>query len=412
MSDFEKRIDKIRKYFDEHKAERYPFENTLLREKDEYVKSLYFRMLCTLVRYTGEPSEMQVLYICRLIAGSDAESEFQDYMKMALDLDTEDIDEFISVFEEDDLKYYFCIDGTILLSVVNGAEKNYELLAELIEMLGIINIELKYLTMVAKAIITQSSKLFDEAKGYVSDTTENLSMFLYVWGFYTGTVIDTPSEIHIYSKDKSCVNMSDYATFKVKKVTIENVTIDLQDDVVFENCEEVVIKNCKFLGDKCRCLFFNVGKVVIENCNISNFNNRFMILQDCKELIVSKNHFTNCGYTEESDVRGGVIYSEGEESAVIILKNNTLQNCYIARKTQRYNWGCTGIFINNASYSIEMLQVVGNHFIGCQCKNNGNFSEAYISANAHQVVDEDNVCTGSVKTIFESNYAPSYEEEA
>ena len=135
MSDYEKHIDKIRKYFEEHKAERYPFENALLSEKDEYVKSLYFRMLCTLVRYTGEPSEMQVLYIRRLISGARAESDFQDYMKMALDLDTEDIDEFISVFKEDDLKYYFCIDGAILLSVIKGADKNYALLAELIEML-------------------------------------------------------------------------------------------------------------------------------------------------------------------------------------------------------------------------------------------------------------------------------------
>ena len=41
MSDYEKHIDKIRKYFEEHKAERYPFENALLSEKDEYVKSLY-----------------------------------------------------------------------------------------------------------------------------------------------------------------------------------------------------------------------------------------------------------------------------------------------------------------------------------------------------------------------------------
>lgn len=63
MSDFEKHIDKIRKDFAQHKVKRYPFENALLSEKDEYVKSLYFRMLCTLVRYTGDPSEIQVLYI-------------------------------------------------------------------------------------------------------------------------------------------------------------------------------------------------------------------------------------------------------------------------------------------------------------------------------------------------------------
>lgn len=402
MSDYEKHIDKIRKYFEEHKAERYPFENALLNEKDEYVKSLYFRMLCTLVRYTGEPSEMQVLYIRRLIAGSHAENEFEDYMKMALDLDTEDIDEFISVFKEDDLKYYFCIDGAILLSVIKGADKNYELLAEFIEMLGLTSNELKYLTAVAKATIIQSGELFDEAKRYTSDTTENLSMYHYVCGFYGGAITHTPSKIHIYSKDKSCVNISDYETFKAKKVIIENITADLHDDVVFEGCAEVVIKNCKFSGNKYRFEFFNVGKIVVENCRISDFFNRFTFLRDCNELIVSQNHFVNCGYTEESDIRGGVIYSDGEQLTTIILEKNTLQNCYIARETQKYNWGCTGIFIYSGGYNTELLQVIDNQFIGCRCKNNGNYTEAYISARAKQVVNENNVCNGAITRIFEN----------
>lgn len=345
---------------------------------------------------------MQVLYIRRLIAGSHTENEFQDYMRMALDLDTEDIDEFISVFEEDDLKYYFCIDGAILLSVIKGTDKNYALLAELVEMLGLKRNELKYLTAVARATIAQSSELFDEAKKYTSDTTENLSMYHYVCGFYGGAIIHTPSEIHIYSKDKSCVGLSDYATFKAKTVIIENITADLDDDVVFDGCAEVIIKNCKFSGSNHCFEFFNVGKIIVENCRISNFSNRYMFLRDCNKLIVSQNHFINCGYTEESDIRGGVIYSDGDKLETIILEKNTLQNCYIARETQKYNWGCTGIFICSRGYNTNLLQVVGNQFIGCQCKNNGNYTEAYISARANQVINENNVCNGSIMRIFEN----------
>lgn len=96
MSTFEQQIDAVRAYFKEHKAERYPFENPYLREKEEYIQSLYYRMLCALVRYPDEPDDMQVLYIRRLMAGAQAEHTFQDYMKMALDLDTDDINEFIS----------------------------------------------------------------------------------------------------------------------------------------------------------------------------------------------------------------------------------------------------------------------------------------------------------------------------
>ena len=81
-------------------------------------------MLCSLIRYTGEPSKMQVLYVRRLMAGINAEAAFEDYMKMALDLDTTDVDEFIATYKQDDLKYYFCIDGMILLAVAENAEKS------------------------------------------------------------------------------------------------------------------------------------------------------------------------------------------------------------------------------------------------------------------------------------------------
>ena len=66
MNAFEKKLDKIRKELEGKKAELYPIENEMLQQKDEYIKSLYIRMLCTLIRYTGEADEMQIVYIRRL----------------------------------------------------------------------------------------------------------------------------------------------------------------------------------------------------------------------------------------------------------------------------------------------------------------------------------------------------------
>ena len=136
MNNYEEKIDNIRDYFNDHKAERYPFVNTMLAEKDEYTKSLYFRMLCMLVRYTNEPNDMQILYIRRLIAGTQAENTFQNYMKMAIEIETKDVEEFISIFSKDELRYYFCIDGAILLNA-NSNDKDYKLFAEIIEILGV-----------------------------------------------------------------------------------------------------------------------------------------------------------------------------------------------------------------------------------------------------------------------------------
>lgn len=228
-------------------------------------------------------------------------------------------------------------------------------------------------------------------------------MYHYVCGFYGGAITHTPSEIHIYSKDKSCVSMSDYATFKAKKVIIENITADLHDNVLFEGCAEVVIKNCKFSGNEYRFEFLNVGKIVIENCKISDFSNRFMYLQHCNELIVSKNHFIDCGYTEEDWVCGGVIGSYGKELATIILEKNTLQNCYICSHRIYVRGRCNGIFIYNEGRNTELLRVVSNQFIGCQYKINNFDTGAYISVEAEQVVNENNVCKGSVMRIMEAD---------
>lgn len=401
MYDYEKNIDKIRKYFEEHKAERYPFENALLSEKNEYVKSLYFRMLCTLTRYTREPSEMQVLYIRRLIAGSHAENKFEDYMRMALDLDTEDIDEFVSVFEEDDLKYYFCVDGAIVLSVRKADDKNYELFAELIELLGITRNELTYLVAVSKAILCLSSEQFDDAKGISPESTKELSFYHYLAGFYEGTIVDTPELRHIYSCRKMEVNLSNYTAYKAKRVILENITVSLQQNIVFDGCSEVIIRNCSFNGNARFFEFRRVGRVVIEGCDISDFNNRFAIFTDTNSLCLIKNRFINCGCISSRDIQGGVLLSDGNRMDSVVVENNKLLNCYVARTEYKSNYWATGVLLH-LSNGVNKISVTGNHFSGCECRKNGDYTEAYITGSVSTKNESNNVCDGSVRKIFQN----------
>lgn len=401
MSDYEKHIDEIRKYFEEHKAERYPFENELLRKKDEYVKSLYFRILCTLVRYTGEPSEMQVLYIRRLIAGSNAENEFHDYMRMALDLETEDIDEFISVFKSDDLKYYFCIDGAIVSSLGKTTDKNYELFAELIELLGICRDELTYLVSVSKAIICLSSEQFDKARAISPRTTKELYLYHYLESFYTGMIVDTPEMRHLYSHNQMSVDLSDYTEYRAKRIIIENISISLRQDVVFDGCSEVIIRKCLFEGNAHSLKFNRVGKVLIEDCEISNFSNRFAYFTDTNNLSLFRNCFINCGCISDSDIKGGVLYSSGNKMDSVVIEGNKLLNCYVARTEYEYNYWATGILLC-FGYGVNDIRVINNQFSGCECRNNSNNIEAYISGEADSATETDNVCEGSVTKIFEN----------
>ena len=123
MSTYDKRNEFIKKYFESIKVNQNLFQNLTLKTQNEYIKSLYFRMLCVLAQYTGNVNEMQTLYLKRLMDGCKAELDYIEYMRMAMSLNIKDIDGFVLGFKEDDLRYYFCIDGCILLVLGDGNEK-------------------------------------------------------------------------------------------------------------------------------------------------------------------------------------------------------------------------------------------------------------------------------------------------
>lgn len=410
MSTFEQQIDAVRAYFKEHKAERYPFENPYLREKEEYIQSLYYRMLCALVRYPDEPDDMQMLYIRRLMAGAQAEHTFQDYMKMALDLDTDDINEFISAFHEDELRFYFCVDGLVLLSAVQAHEKAYALLSELIELLSITKDELRYLSVIAAAIVTQSSQAFDSAKALATRFTKHLSFYPYVRGFYSGLISDTSAEKYIYSANGGSVSLSQYGPYTAKRVVIENISCVLDQDIKFEGCEEVIIRNCILKGNEYRFEFLRVGKVIIENCDISNFSNRFAYLKDTNHLFVQKNDFENCGFCSEDghSTYGGVFFTSfGSKMKSINFIENKFLNCYIAKSKFKDGIDATGIIFASCYQQIDALHILNNQFHGCACRNTDSSRSsakkpAYVCTDTwiDDKVEKDNICTGPVTQIF------------
>lgn len=401
MTNYEEKIDKIRSYFDEHKAECYPIVNTILAEKEEYTKSLYFRMLCMLIRYTNEPNEMQILYIKRLIAGTQAENTFQDYIKMAIEIETKDIEEFISIFSKDELKYYFCIDGALLLNATSN-DKDYKLLAEIMEMLGITKEELNYLMAITRSICLQDSEAFDSAKSLSTNSTKSLDIYPYIKGFYAGDIVNTPTLLHITSCNKSEINLSQYGEISAQKVIIENIQCVVSENLIFKGSAEVIIRNCEFTGDISNFGFYNIGKVIIENCEFSNFKTRIGYFSNVNEIECNDSKFINCGYVEKNEYGhsfGGIFNITSDKINSIILKANTLINCYIARAIDRYDYGCTGIFIR--SEGNPTISIVDNCFNGCQCIKNSNRTAAYISGSFKDKEENNNICTGSVSRIFE-----------
>ena len=134
MDEFNERLEKIRGLLVKMKAKEYAVTNETLSGLDEYVKKLYLKLLGTVIQYKNDPSDMQILYLNRIACGMGAEEPVEELMRMALEISETDVQEFLSVVKEKNIKFYFALDGLLLLKMGNEEKVNYEYFGELLEL--------------------------------------------------------------------------------------------------------------------------------------------------------------------------------------------------------------------------------------------------------------------------------------
>ena len=196
-----KNIAGIRNAMTEMKAEMYAIKNPELAELDEYRKTLYLKVLCTVLQYENTPSDMQILYLKRLLKGLGADEPVEEYMRKALDISDVDIREFVGYMKDSRIKYYFALEGILLISMGDYSADTYEYLAELIELTGISKDELRGVSLVAKSVLQQDSAYYDQAKELLTDDLQQVNFAPYIKNYYAGAILDTQHEKY-YSAPK------------------------------------------------------------------------------------------------------------------------------------------------------------------------------------------------------------------
>ena len=403
-------IAEIRKIMKEMKYEKYALENPALIEMDEYTKSLYLKVLCTLIHYENEPSNMQIIYLRRIISGMDVELPAEEYLRMALDISPVDIEEFINLMKDKDVKYYFALNGLILVSVGKAKKANYEYLAEIIDLIDIGLHELQYLMVIAKSIIQQSSEIFDTSKNMISDKARNLNFTPYIQDFYRGAIVDTYIEKYYYTPDKQKIEALNHGMiFKERKVTFVNIEIEINDNWEFEGCEEVIFKSCKINCKSGTMHFISIGNLCFYDCVFSNFNNRVAVMTSVNNIYIERNEFIECGSSgdvEETPSRGsnygGVFLIDKGECNSVIINNNSLMNCYVKRSVHNLFYGVNGVFIAFNFQNIDYFELKNNDFIGCRSINGDSETVLIYGENIIKLVEENNRCTGEIRRIFEN----------
>ena len=442
MEQFDKKIDGIRKMLEEMKDQKYAIVNPELVALDEYVKSLYMQVLCTVIQYENEPGEMQILYLKRIANGMDVEEPIEEYMKKALEISETDIKEFLSHMKTGKARYYFALDAILLVSMAQTSQPSYEYVAQLLELLEIDKRSLNHLALVAKSVLVQQSADFDCAKELATEYTSGLNFMPYIHNFYVGAIVDTPDEKYYASPDIVLGNEIELPTsFDERFVTFENLVITVSQDLHFNGCEKVRFKNCRLVGrpgslepvaviaeeevspgmekavsafeeiDEVEILdkkgqgslvFNSVGTIQLENSSFTDFNNRVARIE-CINSFVAKNcKFVKCGYSVDETAYGGVFginFDRGESIEKVVLENNELDNCYV-RSEEGYYVG--GVFVGCGNYTnVKEAKFINNRMIGCRCISAcGRTKTAIYRLNTQNLVEKNNKVIGEHLEIF------------
>lgn len=178
MDEFNERLEKIRGLLVKMKAKEYAVTNETLSGLDEYVKKLYLKLLGTVIQYKNDPSDMQILYLNRIACGMGAEEPVEELMRMALEISETDVQEFLSVVKEKNIKFYFALDGLLLLKMGNEEKVNYEYFGELLELCDVTKNDIGSVSLIAKSVLLQESSYYDEAKNGLKNMPEHMIFYL------------------------------------------------------------------------------------------------------------------------------------------------------------------------------------------------------------------------------------------
>lgn len=382
------------------KVEMYAIVNPELAALDEYTKNLYLKVLCTVIQYENEPSEMQTLYLKRLIAGIGTEEPLEEYMRKALEISDVDIKEFISYMKENQVRYYFALESMVLTAMGQQTQNNYEYLAELIELCGITKEDLKYLAFIAESILRQDSGYYDTAKDSINDRTRSLNFYPYISNYYAGALIDNDNEQY-YTAPGLGMNTNDIilpAEYTARKVTFRNLVINLGEVCKFEGCETVDFINCKITTDNSKALYFKaIGKVSFTECEFYDMDNHVACFAAVNNVEIKQCTLRNCGWMCGRNNYGALFKYYWPLGDTFNFINNKVLNCYI-KNTDSYG-GSTGILIDSGEIGEGIIR--GNEFIGCQCINNNDYTDAIIRGGKNHFNYLDNKMTGAVTRLFE-----------
>ncbi len=325
-SEINKQVDKKRKFFKKVQPQNHPIKDHPVAGCDEYVKEIYFDMLCVIAMYENDDTENQNRFIQRLMAGSGDTIAITDHIKRAMEISTEKVNEFICQVQSNNLVNIFFIDS-LIISCANGSpnRKQTKFLAELGDALGLNKDSIKLCSELTVGILEQNFNkiiecidmydnievIFDSANCYIKPMTKYI---------VNQDISSVPNKIHYYSSVISDASLfSEYKTFEnYDRIVMENIIF--YKPLTFISIKEVKLTGCVFenMSYSFAVSFSGVQKVIIENCKFKHLKGVLWFSSSDIKVTISNSLFEDC-------------YNDFNDCGCIITSDNytkiTLNNC-------------------------------------------------------------------------------------
>ena len=400
---------KFQKRLNELISEKYIIKNLALLSSDDHVKDLYLKFLCSILLIKGGASDDQVVFIDKLIKGSECKDSIEKFFKWAVELSEQDVDEFCTVLRHNALRYYFALDSMILINLAEHSDPELEYTAQLFELIYLSKYQINYLGLLAKSVVTQNDEYYHQAKVALSNYNfdlMDLDIYPYVKDFYHGEIDGKTRRILCAPELSDGRNIQFGAYYTENEVIFRNQIITIKDKgLKFRGCQKIIFDNCNviqdnnsYLGDAC-LVFNDVEKISFNNSSFTGFCKGIADIRGTIELICNTCTFLNCGSRTSGSPSAVFSISNLHDAALIRLENNSLNKCSSYDFYRREH----GTFLDySGDQRIYELDIKNNNFINCGGKYKPMFNKN-LREQAEKYTESGNKFSGECGTLFPEN---------
>ncbi len=280
--DINKKVETVRRFFSDSKASNHPVKEHPISKTDEYIRNMYFDMLCVAAQYESDDTENAFTLIKRIMSACKNVQPFEEYIRRSMELTVGKTAEFIKQCRDNKLCEIFFVDS-LLISCSNGTPnaKQIAFLAQYGDMLGFKKAEMTEISEFAAAILKQDSdgyqKILNGNNAYIQE-----AVLCYTREFVSGLLICTSKKRYYYAPK-----------------LIETMLCD--EEIVIENVDEIIIENLAFKNNTIE--IYNAKKLKIINCMFYDYsnmeNNKYyrinaIFMDNINEVYFEKCSFKNC----------------------------------------------------------------------------------------------------------------------